>query len=136
MAFQFRCISVRLAKELRKIIVNSRPFIITARIRRIEKVMFSVCSHLEGCIPVRFPVPSSDSGPRSFLGVPHHLVPCPFQVPWTSTGAPYSQDWVSPGTRYFVGGMPDSEDDFVVVSRFYKNILRRKRKRKLMKMKY
>ena len=44
--------------------------------------MFSVCSHPGRSTPARFPVLSPNSGPRSFRGVggiPHYLVPCPFQ---------------------------------------------------------
>ena len=52
-----------------------------------------------GLPPVRFPVPSPDSGPRSFLGVPQSLVPCPF---WGG-GTPVSVPMSYPG-----GGVPQS----------------------------
>ena len=48
--------------------IGKRMVVFTIRIRRMGKVMFSVCSLPEGGTPVRLPVPSPDSGPRSFPG--------------------------------------------------------------------
>ena len=88
--------------------------------------MFSVYSHLGGT-PVRFPVPSLDSGPRSFLGG-GTLVSSPMSLPgegypnlWyhvTSGGTqvlagvtpilgyPPARSWVSPRTGYAVRSTP------------------------------
>ena len=66
---------------------HQKDYIITARIRRMGKVMFSVCLSItpwggEGGSPS--PAHNTSTGPMSFQGVPHlhwrvlPLVPCPF----------------------------------------------------------
>ena len=66
--------------------------IFTARIRRMmQGNVFSLFPPGgRGGTPVRFPVSSPDSGPRSFLEVPKSLVPFPFGEvpPWPGLGYP------------------------------------------------
>ena len=75
-----------------KLINVEGNFIVSTRTHWGEPQPLVPC-HFWGVAPIRFPVPSPDSGPRSFPWVPQYLFPCPFEGGTPGLGYPLSQDW-------------------------------------------